>query len=156
MRIDGAKLAACTLMLALTYATPRARADASEAERLNVRLQDALAEREDASITLPAVTVGVGVLAVAVGLGVGSAAALACDTTCEMPSWVGPTIIAGGGIATLGTLWWLHTDGEITELDRQIVRIRDELHALTLRESLDLSGGTAALSPVRLSVRVVF
>jgi hypothetical protein len=144
--------AACITALLISCLCRTGHAQEQNATRLSEQLRAKQAERADASVTLPMIVVGAGLLAVVVAAGVGTGAALSCDG-CEMPTWIGPVVIAGGGIATLGAIWWIHEDRDITELDHQIARLRDELRALSLRESFTPATGGAELSGLQVRAR---
>lgn len=115
----------------LAQAAVRLQAQETQADRIALRLRAAEQERAEVSQTLPLLALGLGIAAVAVGLGVGTGAVLECQSACEMPTWVGPTIIAGGMLASAGTVWWIRTDRESDELDLRIARLRSDLRVAT-------------------------
>jgi uncharacterized protein YfaQ (DUF2300 family) len=134
----------------------QAHAQVRGTERLDEQLRAALVEREDTTQTLPLLTLGTGIAAVAVGMTVGVLAVLGCDARCDMPTWVGPTIIAGGAVASFGTVWWVRAEREQSELDLRIARLREDLRVLGAGRAASEPRAEAQLSRARVGLRLSF
>jgi hypothetical protein len=101
-------------------------------DQAELRLQQARDDRAQASRLLPWLTLSVGATSMIVAATAGAIKALACDTTCDTPNWVAFTVVAGAAVTTLGTVWVVHRDADIRELDSHVYHLEQELERVRL------------------------
>jgi hypothetical protein len=79
----------------------------------------------------------VGAGAVLVGALGGAGYVLACDGECGTTPWVSVLVVAGAGVATLGTIWLLRINADNAQVESRTRRLERELdrldHAAGLR-----------------------
>jgi hypothetical protein len=78
----------------------------------------------------PWLTLGAGVGAVLVGTIGGAGYVLACDGECGTTPWVSVLVVAGAGVATLGTIWLLRINHDNAQVESRTHRLERELDRL--------------------------
>ena len=90
--------------------------------------------------------------AVLVAAATGAGYAFTCADRCDTPNWINVFVVAGATVATLGTIWAVHRDADIRELDSRRYHLEQELLRLRLSRPMH----DAALSSNRLLFRLSF
>jgi hypothetical protein len=109
--------------------------DARRVTELKAQLQHESAQH--VNNLWPWLTLGVGAGAVLVGALGGAGYVLACDGECGTTPWVSVLVVAGAGVATLGTIWLLRINADNAQVESRTRRLERELdrldHAAGLR-----------------------
>jgi anti-sigma-K factor RskA len=109
--------------------------DARRAAELRAQLQHESAQH--VNNLWPWLTLGVGAGAVLVGALGGAGYVLACDGECGTTPWVSVLVVAGAGVAVLGTIWLLRINADNAQVESRTRRLERELdrldHAAGLR-----------------------
>jgi hypothetical protein len=125
---------------------PQVDLQAARAAQLDRRLAAVQAERDGLTRTWALLVLGTGLAALVVASSVGIGTALSCDDSCDSAAWIGPTVLVGMGLATIGAVGLVATDHDIDQVELRRSHIERQ------RQQVELSG---ALSP-KLNVRVAF
>lgn len=116
-------------------------------EKLELKLRNVDAQREDFSQFLPWATVVFGTVATIGGTVAGSAYAFGCDSgECNTPSWIGMIVATGTLVATLGVIWVVRSDADRRELDSERYHLQEEIDRL--RMSARQRYGTPSAAPL--------
>jgi hypothetical protein len=109
---------------------------------LKLRLLEIERERDDTSTLLPWTVIVVGVVATALGAGIGIARTVSCDGSCRGDFWPGWVVLGGATVGSLGVLWLLLTEEELSALRSRHYHLQTQIDAIELNRTL--TGGTSA------------
>jgi hypothetical protein len=111
-------------------APPGVAAGADSQRALREQLSQLREERSETTNLWPWLAVGAGASAVLVATVVGTAKTFSCDEGCEAPPWVGLVAVVGATIGTVGAIWLVRVDRQITEIELQQRKVQGDLQLL--------------------------